>query len=458
MTYYRKKFSFLILLIISSLTLALPLMAAEQNNHISDLTASNLNPGGDDDWDDEAWSDDEWNDEETSPVEINHTLWAGAGGFTNDQDFIQDDHSLLETRYRLDVSGYFKDIYAALKSEIIADDVSGEIDLENREAYLSFSPHSNIDIRAGRQVLTWGTGDLLFLNDLFPKDWQSFFSGREMEYLKIPSDALKISTFSKFVNMDIVWSPQYEADNYLSGERFSFFNPLLGHTFAAPPKINPEFPGSNLKDSETALRLYRTIEANEIAFYAYHGFNKQPRAFNPLNGQSFFPQWQAYGASVRSPLGGGIANVELAWHRSMEDQEGSNGYIPNSEIRFLIGFEKEVISKLNLGLQYYLEHIQDHDSLIINSLTPQFEPEENRSVITLRLNYRALQDKLSASFFSYYSPTDEDYYLIPSLTYRMNDLLSINGGANIFNGKKNYTFFGQLEENSNIFTRIKLSF
>ncbi|MED5520502.1 MAG: hypothetical protein VX459_02085, partial [Pseudomonadota bacterium] len=35
------------------------------------------------------------------------------------------------------------------------------------------------DIKVGKQVLTWGTGDYLFLNDLFPKDYQSFFAGRE---------------------------------------------------------------------------------------------------------------------------------------------------------------------------------------------------------------------------------------------------------------------------------------
>ena len=458
MIFKRQNIFLLLLVIITSLLAIPPLMAADLNDDNTGLVASNTNNGGGDDWGDDDWGDDEWNDKEESPVEISHTIWAGAGWFMDKQDFIQDDHSLLETRYRLDVSGYYKDIYGVLKTEIIADDVADEINIESREAYLAFSPLSNIDIRAGRQVLTWGTGDLLFLNDLFPKDWQSFFSGREMEYLKAPSDAIKVSTFSKSLNMDIVWSPEYDSDNYLTGERFSFFNPLIGQTFAAPPKINPEFPGNNLADSETALRLYRNINANELAFYAYHGFNKQPRAFDPLSGKLFFPEWQVYGASVRSPLAGGIGNMEFAWHRSMEDQEGSNPLIPNGEIRFLIGFEKEVISKLNLGLQYYLEHIQDHNNLILNSPAPQFEPEENRSVITLRLNYRALQDKLTTSFFSYYSPTDDDYYLIPSLTYRANDLFTIEGGANIFNGKENYTFFGQLEENSNIFTRIKLSF
>ena len=65
-----------------------------------------------------------------------------------------------------------------------------------REGYISYYPSSFYEIKAGRQVLTWGTGDLIFINDRFPKDYESFYSGRDMEYLKVPSDAVKISFLS----------------------------------------------------------------------------------------------------------------------------------------------------------------------------------------------------------------------------------------------------------------------
>ena len=44
-------------------------------------------------------------------------------------------------------------------------------------------------------MLTWGTGDLLFINDLFPKNWKSLAIGRDDEYLKDPSGAVKASFF-----------------------------------------------------------------------------------------------------------------------------------------------------------------------------------------------------------------------------------------------------------------------
>ncbi|MFW6031595.1 MAG: hypothetical protein ACOC9T_03300, partial [Myxococcota bacterium] len=41
--------------------------------------------------------------------------------------------------------------------------------------------------RRGHLRRARGTGDLVFLNDLFPKDWRSFLLGRDLDYLKAPS-------------------------------------------------------------------------------------------------------------------------------------------------------------------------------------------------------------------------------------------------------------------------------
>ena len=79
---------------------------------------------------------------------------------------------------------------------------------------------------AGRQVLTWGTGDLLFLNDLFPKDFVSFFIGRDDEFLKAPSNSLKFSSFARAANLDLVWTPIFASDRYITGERLSFYNAM----------------------------------------------------------------------------------------------------------------------------------------------------------------------------------------------------------------------------------------
>ena len=97
-----------------------------------------------------------------------------------------------ETRLQLEFSKRFDAFDFQFKNDITYDAWKGEAVYDLRETYITAYPLDWVDVKAGRQILTWGTGDFLFVNDLFPKDWQSFFIGRDDEYLKAPSDALRI--------------------------------------------------------------------------------------------------------------------------------------------------------------------------------------------------------------------------------------------------------------------------
>ncbi|MEK6571949.1 MAG: hypothetical protein AABZ61_11300, partial [Bacteroidota bacterium] len=47
-----------------------------------------------------------------------------------------------------------------LKADAIGDGVEEEGKVDLREAYLDLSPFTILDVRLGRQIITWGTGDL----------------------------------------------------------------------------------------------------------------------------------------------------------------------------------------------------------------------------------------------------------------------------------------------------------
>jgi hypothetical protein len=127
-------------------------------------------------------------------VDLLGFIEARAGWRLQDDDY-QRDVSLAEIRLQLELG---KDLgwgHLTAKGDLVVDDVVHETRGELRDLNLLFSPMDIMDVKIGRQVLTWGTGDLLFINDLFPKDWKSFFIGRDDEYLKAPSDAIKMSFF-----------------------------------------------------------------------------------------------------------------------------------------------------------------------------------------------------------------------------------------------------------------------
>lgn len=322
-----------------------------------------------------------------------------------------------------------------------------------RELTISFSAFENTDVKIGRQISTWGTGDLLFLNDLFPKNWDAYFNGSNDTYLKTPSNSFRITSYFDLINLDLVWTPKFAADSYINGDRFSFFSPQVGANIGGYDVINEVEPSSD----ELALRIYKNYKGIEYALYGYKGFDKRPlgatETFQPTHHKR-----NLVGASVRGNLAGGIFNLEYSYENALEDPDGSNPLVNNSLAKYLIGFESEWVPKLNVGFQLYREAIQDHSALMANSPWPQFEVSKNRDWLTNRIRYAAMQDKLTLNLFSFYSFTDKEYFLRWNINYRQDDHWNYTFGINQIDGKKYYTFFNQFKKSSNAYFRIRYNF
>ena len=405
------------------------------------------------------WGDDSWGDD---PVQQTNQLQGffelGAGTRLQDDPALGEDLTLAEVRAQLEHHRFIGDTELSLKADIWADGVEHGLHGDLREAAFSFSPTERLDLKIGQQVLTWGTGDLLFLNDLFAKDWVSFFSGREDSYLKAPSASVKASYFAENgVNLDLIWTPKFTHDRFIDGERFSFFSPLAGQNVAAPVgHFVPEEPDSGLDNGELALRLFGQRDGTEWALYGYQGFWKRPESMT-ADGRGYFDRLSVVGASVRGNLAGGIGNLELAWYDG-KDSNGDDPRRPNDQLRALAGYERELIPNLTVGVQYYLEWLQDYAALTRTDGNSPYRPDEYRQVATVRLSYRLMNDNLTLNWFSFWSPTDEDYYLRLSVNYRVDDAWSVAVGASLFGGEQRHTFFGQFEDASNLYARVRYSY
>ena len=421
-------------------------------------TSPTLKAAADDNSWDDAWGEFEAPKEEPSAFTYSSNLEFAAGVRTKDDPAISNDMVLAELRNRWNLFYDRESFNLTFKGDLLLDDLRSNHHYETREANIFYRPAGFMEIKAGRQILTWGTGDLVFLNDLFPKDWQSFFSGRDDRYLKAPSDAVKVSAFSKLVNLDVVYTPEFDSDNYISGERLSYYSPLTGSYEAAPPRLSPADRDDSIEDSELALRLSKTLAGTEYALYFYDGFYKSPTGIDSVTFRAYFPALRVWGASYRASALGGIVNLEIADYQSREDASGDNPFIPNDQQRYLLGFERELFANFTFAIQFYLELTQDYEELLTNSLNPESEQEEYRRVWTNRLTYRAMNGNLTYSLFSFYSQSDEDGYLRPAVDYRFSDELQMSVGGNYFFGEDKHSFFNRFEFNSNIYVRIKYHF
>lgn len=405
-----------------------------------------------------VWAQDAEEEQEPSFfewLEVNGFYEARAGWRTR-KDPYEKDISIMEARYQLDLSLYKDWADFKYKGDFWGDGVTEQGDYETRELWMFTRPTDYLDVKIGRQILTWGTGDMLFLNDLFPKDWQSFFIGRDTDYLKAPSDAAKFSFFSDAANLDIVYQPQFDSDRYITGEYISYWNPVLDRRAGRDAIIHANKPDECFQDDELAMRLYKNIDSTELALYGYWGYWKSPGG-QTLSGLASFPRLNVYGASVQGQVGKGIGNVEVAYYDSADDRGGRDPLVNNSEMRYLAGYNQEVGKDFTAGMQYYLEQMLDSGEYKENL---PFGPARDRlrHVVTLRLTKLLMNQNLRLSLFTYYSPSDKDAYIRPSINYKVTDDLAVETGANIFFGDYPHTFFAQFENNTNIYTAVRYTF
>lgn len=369
------------------------------------------------------------------------------------------DYLLSEERFQLKLSESSKDGSASffLKTDFFHDGVDNTDDIEVREGYIDYTKEA-VDLRLGRQIITWGTGDLIFINDVFPKDYGAFFSGRPMEYLKGAVDGLKIGLTSDILSAELVAIPEFEANRYPSSERFYLYDP-----FPSVTNRNTEMPGDKIGDTELAARLFRYFGSTDVSLYAYKGFYRAPGAradsmTAPTTITYFYPALAVYGASASGSILGGIGNIEAGYYDSRDDADGSDPTIENSKWKFLAGYRKDMGDDFTVGVQYYSEIMNNYSSY--EGSLPPGSPKEGRvrDYATMRLTKMLMYQNLRLSLFGIYSPSDKDYLVNPEGSYKLSDELSITLGSNVFGGEEDFTQFGQLDKNDSVYTNLRYEF
>lgn len=368
------------------------------------------------------------------------------------------DMSIGEGRLQLELSRDFDNFLLKFKGDLLGDAVMEEVDVDIRDFSMLFSPTDNMDVKLGRMVSTWGTGDLIFINDMFPKDWQSFFIGRNDEYLKQASNILKTSLFLGEYAIDLVYTPLFQGSEYVNGERLSYYNPAAGRIVGRNMIMDDSKPNRWFSDGEIAGRLSRQFGAVEIALYGYSGFWQEPEGMDRASGKAVYPRLNVWGVSARSPLLGGIGNIEAGYYDSIQDDNGRDPFIRPSEYRFLAGFERELAHELTGGFQYYLEIINHYDNYVQSLPAGGHARDEYRHLLTGRLTQLLMDQNLILSLFVYYSPSDNDGYARPKFSYKLTDNWLLDGGFNLFWGEHDYTFWGRFQDNTNAFVGLRYSF
>jgi hypothetical protein len=338
------------------------------------------------------------------------------------------------------------------KGDLAYDHLGRRDQSELREGYLDYTA-GNWDMRIGRQVITWGLGDLVFVNDVFPKDHEALFAGRPLEYLKRGVDAVKLGAYPAFASFEFVIAPSFRESRIPDARRFHVFDPM-------PAVSNRETvkPGRG----DAGLRIYRDIAGYDAALYLYRGFQRTPsmRADSmsaPTRITFFYPELSVYGASLSGRVAEGVVSVEAAYYDSRQDGSGSDFTVPNSQTRLLIGYQIQPVEDLSLGFQYYAEFM--HDFATYLAAQPAGFPVETRwnHTLTFRATQMLMHQTLRLSLYASYNTSNGDYFINPELRYSFTDRVWAAVGANVFGGKP-WGPFGQFSRDDNLYLQVRYEF
>jgi len=306
--------------------------------------------------------------------------------------------------------------------------------------------------RLGRQVITWGVGDLLFINDTFPKDWVAFFTGQPMQYLKLGSDALKLNAFPGPANFELVIAG-FRPDNTPTSRRFIFADPLP----AGLPRRTLE-PGNESGEVEISGRVSGYLANWELAGYVSRTHYRSP-AWRVTGSEivGAYPRLNSAGASLTGPIGKGVVSLEAGYYDSPQDRNGRDPSVENSQFRGLVGYSRQLWEDATLGLQFYGEWMRDY-AVYRGTLPAGFPVKDRlRKVTTVRLTQLFAHQTVTFNLFAFLGLSEEDRYIIPSLRYAFSDSLWAEVGANLFGGKRN-GMFGSMQDNSNIYLTVRYAF
>ncbi len=334
-------------------------------------------------------------------------------------------------------------------------------DWELREGFLKFRLGKAFDFKIGRQILTWGTGDLIFINDVFAKDYRSFFAGRDDQYLKAPQDALRMAVYPGFGELSLVWTPRFEPNRLPTGRNLSYYNPFLGKIVGEGYYFDPPPPEAKFENGEFAAQFSRQMGNFNTALYFYKGFYKNPMGaeMTPDGPMPVYPHLNVYGASLRGSTLGGILWLEGGYFDSRDDQCGDKPLMPNSQVFGLFGFERQVATNLTANIQWQADVITNYDKYEAGQIAMgAYVRDEWRHLLTTRMTKLLNSELVKLSGFLFYSPTDEDAYARASVEYKYTDEVTITLGGNFFEGKHPATDFGQFQYNDNVYLKVTYGF
>lgn len=336
---------------------------------------------------------------------------------------------------------------ATARLEGLYDDAVSDGKAAVREAYIDWMPASTLNIKLGRQVLTWGISDYLYVNDIFPKNYDAFFTGAGFDRMKEPVDAANVTGHVGDADVEVVVS-RSRADTSPSPSRF-----------VALTMSTSAISADDADDrADVAAKLSTHSSGWDVAAYVASFRARDQRYFMDAGGLRYDrPRTQHLGVSITGNFAAGLVWAEAAVRNTAQEKNAvvSRHFI-GSAAKFIVGYSREIGSDLTASAQLQTEApLQRAD--YVDSLAADVRPLQGvASTLHLRLQGQWLNQALSAGA-QVFASNEGDTHVNPFVRWSPVDGWTIEGGTHLFNGRPD-TRYGAFRDDSNAYVLGRYSF
>lgn len=322
-----------------------------------------------------------------------------------------------------------------------------------REAYLYYGK-SGVDIRAGRQIVTWGVADAMRITDIIsPMDFTEFLT-QDYDDIRIPVNGIRVRYTRPKWSAEAIMIPVSSFYELSTDNANPWAVGLLGVT--VPYSINIDnTPKKLFKNMEYGGRIGAYLSGVDFNLYALRTWNKMPvfrktiAADGSLSCDGEYRRMTMLGADLSVPLGKFVVRAEAAEYLGeAQDPVVNADVVTRNSTNALIGVDWYAGNDWQLGLQYSHKYISGDMSGISSC--------RNAGMATVRISKDLLHSTLSLSTFAYIDVANGGVYNRLSADYGLTDQIHALLGYDFFHAEKGQ--FAMYDRNSEVWIKLKYSF
>ena len=320
-----------------------------------------------------------------------------------------------------------------------------------REAYFDYAG-KYLEVKAGRQIVTWGVADGLRITDLIsPMDYTEFMAN-DYDDIRVPVNAINLKYPGESFSAELVFVPVPEYFVMPSGEDNPWSMPV-------PEGVSMDLSGTpekHIKNSEVGTRLRFFLENLDFSLTALRTFNKSPVTiadYDPETKsvviQGIYKPMYVLGGDFSIPVSEFVVRGEMAGYFgepiALND---SRRYRLRKTFNVLLGLDWYAGDNWTFMVQYMHKIIMDYRK--------ELGMDQNTSMVTARISKEVLNNTLKLSVYGMYDIDNVSFYIRPAADYLLNDQITLSLGADILGGRRGT--FKTYEDNTQIWVKGKYFF